>query len=99
MNTVDIRTLPLSSKTGLMWSFFWRGLLITIASSLAGALLGGVLGFIFGFLGFPIEAIQIVGGIAGLLVGCVFFYLYVQWLLTSRLGAYRLQLVRESDHA
>ena len=34
-----------------------------------------------------------VGGLAGLVDGCFFLYLYVKWILSSQLGPYRLQLV------
>ena len=93
MGVVDISSLPFSSKAGLCWSFFWRGLVITLGSSLAGGLLGFVIGFMFALAGLPVELIQIVCGLAGLVAGCFFFYLYVKWLLSSQLGRYRLQLV------
>ena len=93
-HVIDVRSLPFTSKAGLMWSFFWRGIMVTIASSVAGGLVGGLTGFVMGLARLPIEMIQVAGGIAGIAVGCFFFYLYVQWLLTSRLGAFRLQLVR-----
>ncbi len=93
MGVVDISSLPFSSKAGLCWSFFWRGLVITLGSSLAGGLLGFVIGFVFALAGLPVELIQIVGGLAGLVAGCFFIYLYVKWLLSSQLGRYRLQLV------
>jgi GYF domain 2 len=94
-HVIDVRSLPFTSKAGLVWSFFWRGIMITIASSVAGGLVGGCIGLVMGLAQLPIEMIQVAGGIAGIAVGCFFFYLYVQWLLTSRLGAFRLQLVRE----
>ena len=39
------------------------------------------------------SAIPMIGGLLGLLTGLFFFYLYVRWLLVSRLGAFRLVLV------
>ena len=93
MGVVDIKSLPFSSKAGLCWSFFWRGLVIGLGSSLAGGLLGFVIGFVFALAGLPVELIQIVGGLAGLVAGCFFLYLYVKWILSSQLGPYRLQLV------
>jgi len=93
MGVVDIKSLPFSSKAGLCWSFFWRGLVITMGSSLAGGLLGFVIGLVFTLAGLPVELIQIVAGLAGLVAGCFFLYLYVKWLLSSQLGPYRLQLV------
>ena len=98
-NEIDVRSLPLASKASLTWSFFWRGVLTTIASTVAGGLLGGVLGFVLGFLGFPMEFIQFAGGIVGLCLGVVFVFVYIQWLLTSRLGAYRLKLVPAEPRA
>lgn len=99
MGIVDISSLPFSSKAGLCWSFFWRGLVIGLGSSLAGGVLGFVIGFVFALVGLPIELIQIVGGLAGLIAGCFFLYVYVKWLLSARLGTYRLQLVRDDGQA
>lgn len=99
MNSLDIKTLPFSSKAALTWSFFWRGLVVGIASSLVGGLLGFVLGFAMAVARCPIQAIQIMCGLAGLVGGCFFLYLYVRWLLSSRLGAFRLKLVPADDLA
>ena len=95
MEVVDISSLPFSSKAGLCWSFFWRGLVIGLGSALAGGVLGFVIGFVSALAGLPIEVIRIVGGLAGLIAGCFFLYVYVKWLLSTRLGTFRLQLVRD----
>ena len=105
MRTVNIATLGLGAKAGICWSFFWRGMLVTAGSMLVGALLGGILGAILGFgmaaAGLPkgsgMGLIQLAGGGVGVLSGFCFLYLYVRWLLTSRLGGYRLLLVSASE--
>lgn len=93
MTAIDFTTLPAITRAGVAWSFFWRGVAITIASSLTGALLGATLGFLLGITGAGKSAIPLVGGTLGLLCGLAFFYFYVHWLLTRRLGRFRLTLV------
>jgi ABC-type amino acid transport system permease subunit len=97
MNKLEIRTLPFFSKVSICWSFFWRSGVVTLVSAACGALSGGVLGFIFALLGMPRSSISIAGGLAGLLIGLVSFYVLVRWLLSSRLGGFRLVLVNASD--
>jgi hypothetical protein len=94
LNEVDVRSLPFSAKAALTWSFLWRGLLITILSSVLGGLVGGLAGFVLGVLGFPLEAISLVAGLGGFAIGMACIFLWIQWLLTSRLGGFRLKLVR-----
>ena len=94
LNTLEFGSLPFSAKAALAWSFFWRGLVTTIASSVLGGILGAMVGFVLGFLGFPLGAIQFFGGLLGIGVGLACFFMLVQWLLTARLGKFRLKLVR-----
>lgn len=93
MDGLDFNQLPFSSKVRICWGFFWRGFAITIGSSLCGFLLGAVVGFVFGFLGMSKGAITVIGGVCGVVVGLAFVYIYVRWLLGSRIGNYRLALV------
>lgn len=92
MNPINIKELPFSSKASICWSFFWRGILTVLASSLCGALLGGVAGFFLGLAG-VVKAAPIVGGVLGLICGVYFLYLFLRWLLSSRLGSFRLVLI------
>jgi len=96
MNPIDINSLPLSSKASICWGFFWRGLVASLGSALCGGVLGGIAGFIFGLIGVP-KAAAIVGGVLGLGCGAFFLYLLVRWLLSSRLGSYKLVLVPAAD--
>jgi hypothetical protein len=105
MKTIDIRTLSFGAKVAICWSFFWRGSLIAIGSMLAGGVLGAVFGAVIGFgfaaAGLSLQSIkgvsQVVGGVLGLSAGLFFFYIYVRWLLGSRLGSYRLILVSAEE--
>ena len=92
MTALDIKELPFSSKASICWGFFWRGIAITIGSALGGGVLGGLVGFILGLIG-AAKGAAVVGGILGLFVGAFFLYLFVRWLLSSRLGNFRLVLV------
>jgi ABC-type amino acid transport system permease subunit len=97
MNTLEIKELPLSSKASICWGFFWRGILITLGSTICGALIGGVIGFLFAMLSFPKSAGAVVSGIVGLASGAFFLYFYVRWLLSSRLGNFKLVLVHAHE--
>jgi ABC-type amino acid transport system permease subunit len=98
MHPVDIRTLNFVGKAGVCWSFFWRGALVTLGSTLVGGLLGAIAGFVLAMAGLGAGAglatIKTVGMCLGGLTGVAFLYLYVRWLLTARLGRYRLVLVQ-----
>jgi membrane associated rhomboid family serine protease len=96
MNQLEIKTLPLSSKAAICWSFLWRSVVVAIGSGVCGALIGGVIGFVFAALGMPRSSVSIVGGLAGLLTG-FFLYVFVRWLLSSRLGRFKLILINASD--
>lgn len=97
MNELEIKELPLPAKVGICWGFFWRGICITLASSLCGALIGGVVGFLFALLGIPKSAATAVAGIVGLACGGIFLYFYIRWLLSARLGGFRLALLYAHD--
>jgi len=91
--------------TSLVWGFFWRGVVFTIACAAGGAVVGGIagaiIGIVMGVAGFPLEQIgsvtRVVGFFLGLGVGLGGLRLYIIWLLRSRFGAYRLVLTRWSD--
>lgn len=102
MQEIKIADLGFSEKARVTWAFFWRALVITIGSTLSGTLLGGVFGFVVGIIvsanGGTKESIvtisKIGGGTLGLFAGLFFFYLYIRWLLASKLGNYKLVLTQ-----
>jgi hypothetical protein len=96
MNAIDIKNLPLSSKASICWGFFWRGIVASLGSALCGGVLGAIAGFILGLAGAP-KVAAAVGGVLGLGCGAVFLYLLIRWLLSSRLGSYKLVLVNAND--
>ena len=105
MATINIRDLSFGAKARICWSFFWRGIVMTVGSMLTGAILGGLFGAILGFgvgaAGLSPQSIKGVGQILALAVGIgigfLFLYIYIRWLLSSRLGNYRLVLVSAED--
>jgi ABC-type amino acid transport system permease subunit len=96
LNSIDIDNLPLSSKASLCWSFFWRAIVTSLGSAVCGGLLGGIVGVIFGLAGTPKVAVA-VGGVLGIGCGAFFLYVFIRWLLSSRLGRYKLLLVNTDD--
>ncbi len=97
MNTLDINDLSFSSKAQICWGFFWRGIAITIASTLCSALIGGITGVVLALIGAPKGAVTIIGGVLGLSCGMYFIYLLVLWLLTTRIGNFKLVLTHAEE--
>ena len=100
---IDYKTLSFREKATLTYSFAWRGVAVTAGSVFCAMLVGGIAGFIIGMLvsvtgAMPSQRIADVARIAGFCTGIgisvTFLFLYVRWLLTRRLGGYRLLLVR-----
>lgn len=96
MNPIDFKSLPLSSKASIFWGFSWRGLVVTLASALCGALLGGIAGLICALIRVP-RAAGFVGGFLGLGCGVFFLYLLIHWLLSTRMGRFKLVLISADD--
>lgn len=94
----DFRQLPAGAKATLTWSFFWRSIVIGFGSALAGGVLGSVTGFAFDAAGLSLEQVLVVSGFLGVLIGLFFLVLYIQWLLSGRLGPFRLAAVRIVKH-
>jgi hypothetical protein len=59
-------------------------------------LVGGMDGFVLGFLGVT-EGIAVVAGILGAVYSIFFVYLFLCWLLSSRIGNFRLVLVHAQE--
>lgn len=97
MNKLDIKALSLSSKAAICWGFFWRGMLITLGSLVCAALLGGLLGAMCAVLGASAQMTSALGSLLGLLSGALFIYFYVRWLLSARLGSFRLVLIHAQE--
>ena len=96
MNTLDIKKLPFFAKASICWGFFWRGIVVSLASGVCAGLLGAIIGFVFVLAGVP-KATMGVGVLLGTLCGFLFLYILVRWLLTSRIGRFRLVLVSASE--
>lgn len=97
------------SRVAVAWGFFWRAMLITIASTLGGGIAGFILGVLAAIVatslgvspsgqGFLLLA-QILGGAAGVAIGILLFWQYIRWLFRVKLGGYHLRLVRDIQDA
>lgn len=97
MNALEIKELPFSSKAQICWGFFWRGIAITIGSALVGAVIGGIAGVVLALVSAPKISLAVASGGLGAITGAFFLYLYVRWLLTTRLGKFRLVLIHARE--
>lgn len=97
MQPIDIASLSFLAKARICWGFFWRGIITTVASMVLGGLLGGLFGALLAFSGMAREigqpTAQAGGALFGVVIGAVCFYIWVKWLLSARLGKFRLLLV------
>ncbi len=108
-NATTFDRLEFRARVAVVWGFFWRAVVITLASTLGGAIAGFVLGFLVSIiarvLGYDtssyglLRTVQIVSGTAGALIGVFFFWQYIRWLFRARLSGFRLALVREKSDA
>jgi hypothetical protein len=105
-STHELRLTELSGSElgGIAWSLAWRG----VAVNIAGAIVGAIAGFfavvvwqlirqLFGISLSPEAAMssaRIVGGCAGFVFAIPLYVVYLFWLLKSRIGVFRLHLVR-----
>lgn len=108
-STIAFDRLEFRSRIAVAWAFFWRALLITIASTLGGGVAGFILGVAAAIVatmlgvstsgeGFLLFA-RILGGTAGLAIGILLFWQYIRWLFRAKLGGYHLRLVRDLQDA
>jgi ABC-type amino acid transport system permease subunit len=97
MESINISLLGFGEKLSICWSFLWRGILITLGSMIVGGILGGLIGFLIVVSGVTkqtgMPVVQVLGFGVGFLSGCGFLYVYIRWLLSSRLGKFRLVLI------
>lgn len=101
MVEVEFRKLAAGARARVYWSFLWRGLVATAASAFVGKLMGmGAAVFVLAIgraAALPPPTIRLMAQLSGLtisvVVSLVCFYIYIRWLLESRLGRHRLVLV------
>ena len=109
MSTTTFDALGSQEQLRIAWAFMWRGLIMTLCSLVAGFIAGFILGFIAAIvarsLGYDVTGLgfrhvaQTLGGAAGLVIALVITWQYIRWLFRSRLGGFRLTLVRENAGA
>jgi hypothetical protein len=99
----EVADLEWTEWAGIVWSFLWRNTVTTVGTVLASALLGVAAGVAVGAgvsLGGGSLAsirgpIKVLSAAVGVSAALFFYYVWIRWLLTSRIGSFRLVLVRE----
>ena len=59
------------------WFLFF--LVATLGGAVAGGLLGGILGFALGMAGVPVQTINVIGTIAGFIIGLPISFFTFKW--------------------
>ena len=103
MEEISQKDISFRDWISLAWALFWRGIIITIGSTISGALIGGILGFILGIicriLKYPFENIkipfQIFCFLLGLGVGFCFLILLVKWFFRAKFGNFKIALIQK----
>jgi hypothetical protein len=96
---IDYNALDSRTRWTIAWSFLWRNIVTNLAALVAVLVSARILGPILAVAGLGVGVIRLVGALLGLGLGAVALMFYVSWLFDSRLGKYRLRLVRDNDLA
>ncbi len=89
-----MNNLTFGEKLSFLFSCLWRAMVVGIISTICSGIIGFPVGYVSAASGIPMEWIPLIGACVGLPIGIYSWYLYLSWLFASRLGGYRLQLVR-----
>ena len=103
-SSLRFQDLSTRERIAITWAFWWRGLIVAVASGLGGSLLGYLLVALWQIvrnaLGIVLapESImpiaKVIGGAGGLLAGLLCLWIYMRWLFGTRLASFRLRLER-----
>jgi multisubunit Na+/H+ antiporter MnhE subunit len=74
----------------IIWLIIWRG---ALGGLLIGAVVGAVIGFVMGALGGTREHVRIVTGIAGVVVGAIWYVLVFKMALEKQYRDFRIALI------
>jgi len=97
--------LEFSDQFHFMWSWFWRGVCITILVSLCAMIAGGIVGAMFGIVAVILHKdihaamgpLRMLGFAVGLIVGFAGLFPLINWLTKATFGNYELWIVKTRD--
>jgi hypothetical protein len=96
LQRMNYQRLPWEEKLTIMWSWFWRSLIVTLGTSMIA---GFVLGFFIVLATFLQKnlnpsAIMFVGFVLGGGVSMATIHPLIGWITSSRIGQYRIIICR-----
>lgn len=91
----EFKAYPFKTRLLVVWGFFWRGILITIASMIAAGIIGGIIGLVAALFGIPLDVGITLARVVGGVLSFYFLWLYIHWLFRASLSGHRLHLVRQ----
>lgn len=86
--------LSFGERVALTWSLFWRASVVGVLSMIVSGLIGFGVGYALAAAGFSLATVQVAGVIIGLANGLGSWFVYVWWILSARLGKYRLEVAQ-----
>lgn len=104
MSVVTFDALDRRARLRVVWGFLWRSLVTTALSSVITFVVVAAFSFVgvfvLGILGIPAgkssPMLVLFGAFVATAAGIGMFWVYVEWLLSSTLGGYRLCIVTET---
>lgn len=103
MTHYTLQTLERQEAGAVHLGIIWRGVVVVLGSNITGIIVANALGVLLGNMladsgkdlsPSMITALSYAGVALSVLIGIAFIYINLRWLLSVRLGNYRLVLVR-----
>ena len=99
LHKVSYQKLPWEEKVTIMWGWFWRSVVVTIGTATAVGIFLALSMAFFKMLNSDVSPaiLAFVGLVMGLAMTIVTIHPLIAWLLSTRIGRYRL-LLCETRH-
>ncbi len=92
--SVELPALPLEERIAVFWSFYWRFSLVGFALWIVGSFVSSFVGMGMRAGGASPQGVMVVSLVIGLAMSAIGFYFGLDWTIKSKLGNYRVQLIR-----
>jgi len=80
----------------IWWSYLWRSIIAMIVAAVFGGIAGAIVGVIGAILKLPLQGIQILSGILGIVIGLAVSIVPIKLILGKDYGEFRLVLLSKT---